>query len=162
MAHAGISGWERRLALATEQACDEANGYDKAAQSTRVGKSQLQRCASVNHPDSITIRDAVIVDKISAHVEGHPFILRAMAHQLGFEIFSLPEAAPVAGDWLNHISALSAESSEITTKLCTSLADDQKVCSKDIRRLALIDDAEQLLSITVQLLTGLRAVAEGE
>lgn len=78
----------------------------------------------------------------------------------GFELFHLPEIDTAAANWLTQVGLLSTEVAEVTTKICASVADDGEVCKQDIRKHALIEDAEQLVALSVQLLAQLRAEAE--
>jgi hypothetical protein len=150
------------LKLATKDAMRAAGGQEFLSETLGKSQSRFSDYGSSTTADFMPVNDIRKVQALGAGKPGWPHITTALAREDGFELFKVPEAAPVAGDWLNHISALSAESSEITTKICSALADDQQVCANDIRKFALIGDAEQLLSIAVQLLAGLRAVAEGE
>ncbi len=83
MADRGLSPEEQVLALATKRAIQAAGGLEICERETDVSDTQLSRCCSPNHRDSITIRDAVTIEAISHGRDGHPHILRAMARAIG-------------------------------------------------------------------------------
>lgn len=150
------------ISEATGDAVHAAGKQDYVSNMLGRGRTTIMGWACEDVAEFIPLRLVPELEKMAKGQEGWPHITRALARMQGFELFQVPVSGPLAGDWLTHIGALSTESSEITAKICNALADDQKVSGREVHRLALIDDAEQLLSIAVQLLTGLRAVAEGE
>lgn len=79
---------EKVLALGTKAGVDAAGGLILLERETAVGRSQLSRCSSINHVDSITIRDAAIVDALG---DGQLHILRALARVLGCVVVPLPQ-----------------------------------------------------------------------
>lgn len=156
----GLSTDELALKRATGQAVKAAGGQEAAAMATVAGRSQLWRCMSGQSRDSVTVRDAVTIDAIGAQVEGHPFILRAYAGQLGFGIHRLPEARPSVGDWWAHCAALTGEAGEIVGKIGRAMADGA-VCQRDVEASGLAADALQLIEIGAGLLAALDAVSGG-
>lgn len=138
------------LKRATSSAIDAAGGQVKAAGQTVAGRSQLQRCASPNDADSITLRDALTIDAIGVQVQGHPFIARALAGLLGFGLYRLPAEDPRAADWLAQMGALSGEAGEIIAKMSVALADG-RMCEHDVQSSGLEQDADQLLAIATSL-----------
>jgi hypothetical protein len=90
MGERALSQAEQALALATKRAVQAAGGLQVCESETGTSDSQLSRCCSPRERDSITIRDAVTIDAIGHGGEGHPFILRALARQLGFVVVQLP------------------------------------------------------------------------
>lgn len=160
MSSGGLSTDELAIKRATDQAVKAAGGQDAASMSTVAGRSQLQRCLSPNHRDSITVRDAVTVDAIGAHVEGHPFILRAFAAQLGYGIHKAPVAQPTAAQWHQQIGALASEAGEIIAKMSAGLADGN-LCANDITKSGLSADAHQLQEIAACLASWFDAAEAG-
>lgn len=90
MAERALSQAEQALALATKRAVQAAGGLQTCESETGTSDSQLSRCCSPTARDSITIRDAATIDAIGHGVEGHPFILRALARQLGWIVVPRP------------------------------------------------------------------------
>jgi hypothetical protein len=84
---------EQVLARATKLAVQAADGLEVCSRETGKSDSQLSRCCSPYMPDSLTIRDAVIIESIGYGKAGHPHILRAMARLLGFVVVPLPTVA---------------------------------------------------------------------
>ena len=143
---------------------------DATAAAVTVDKQQwvagaLDRTQSVisdwANPDKafIPLRMVPHLERLGRGKPGWPHITRTLAHLQGFELFRLPEVDGGAGDWLTQVGALSTEVSEIIAKICSALADDQRVDARDIKEHALIGDAEELVTRAVQLLAQLRAVA---
>lgn len=83
---------EQRLAAATKRAVQAAGGLKVCEDETGTSDSQLSRCCSPNHRDSITVRDAVKIEAIGHGESGHPHIINAMARMLGGVFIMLPEA----------------------------------------------------------------------
>ena len=106
----------------------------------------------------IPLRLVPVVENMSAGQDGWPHITRALAKMQGFELFRLPAPEGEAMDWLAQIGILSTEGADITRKICTAMG-DRRVCAHDVKRLGMIEDAEQLVSVAVAILARLRAVA---
>lgn len=83
---------EQRLARATKQAIQAAGGLEVCASETGLSTSQLSRCCSPNHHDSLSSRHAAIIDSLTHGHDGHPFILRARARILDCLVIDLPSA----------------------------------------------------------------------
>lgn len=97
-----ITSDEQVLAEATKQAVQAAGGLEVCGRETGKSTSQLSRCCSKFEPDSITIRDANIIESISHGRAGHPHILKARARLLGYLLVQLPEVHG-AGDTLGAL-----------------------------------------------------------
>lgn len=126
------------------------------------GRSTIMAWANEEMAEFIPIRLVPELEKMGTGQDGWPHITRALAKMQGFELFRLPDVEPKDSNWLSHIGAIATEAGEITSKICASLADDQKVCARDIARHNLIEDAEHLVALAVAILAQLRRVAEGE
>jgi hypothetical protein len=159
-AGATLSSEEQTQKLAVRRAIAAAGGQIDCALETRAGRSQLQRCASANDTDSLTLRDAHTIDSIGAHVDGHPFIARTMARLQGYGLHVLPEARAGSGHWWDHCGALTMEAGEIVAKIGKGMADGG-LCARDVNASGLRADAQQLLEIAATLLAELDAVGEG-
>lgn len=125
-----------------------------------LGRSQptINAWANPEAAEQIPLRLVPALEEMAAGQDGWPHITRTLALMQGFELFRLPKVDVAVGDWLTKVAAISTESAEITTKICAGLADDQKVCRDDIRRLGLIEDADQLLALALQMRAQLLAV----
>lgn len=161
------SRWEQALEpadlalkLATKDAIRGAGGQEFLSESLGRSQSRFSDYGSPNKPDFMPIDLVRKVQALGAGKPGWPHITHALARADGFDLYKLPETGAPSGDWLAHVSAISQETAEITSKICASVADDLKVDRDDIKKHALIADAEQLVTLGVQLLAQLRAVAE--
>jgi hypothetical protein len=148
--------------IALKDATAAAVAVDKQVYVARI----MERAQSVVNDWGNSEKAGFIPLRLVPHLErlgqgraGWPHITRALAHMQGFELFPLPEVETDARDWMTQVGAVSTEAAEIVTKICASLADDQRVCAQDVKKHGLLDDAEQLVAIAVQLLTQLRAVS---
>lgn len=125
-----------------------------------LGRSQstINAWGNPEAAEFIPLRAVPALEQMAAGQDGWPHITRKLAQMQGFELFRLPIADGEAGDWLAQIGLLSTEGADITQKICTALG-DRRVCAEDVRTLNMIDDAEQLVSVAVAILSRLRAVA---
>lgn len=93
MAEKSITVDERILALATKRAIQAAGGLETCEREVVVSDTQLSRCCSPNQRDSITIRDAAVIDALAADEGGAPHILHALARVIGnFVVIRMPDA----------------------------------------------------------------------
>ena len=146
------------LSEATGDAVHAAGKQAFVANMLERGQSTINAWGNPEVAEYIPLRLVPQLEHLAAGQDGWPHITRALARMQGFELFRLPSADADAGDWLTKIGAVSTESAEITAKICAALADDQRVCRDDIARLGLIDDAEQLLTLALQMRAQLMAV----
>jgi len=148
--------------IALKDATAAAVGVDKQVYVARIlGRAQsvVNDWGNVDKAGFIPLRLIPHLERLGQGKPGFPHITRTLAQMQGFELFRLPEADTKAGDWLSQVGAISTEAAEITTKICASVAEDQKVCAGDVKKHQLIADAEQLVAVAVQMLAQLRAVA---
>ena len=94
MPEKAITTDERILALATKRAIQAAGGLETCEREVAVSDTQLSRCCSPNQRDSITIRDAAVIDALGSAESGAPHILQALARVIGnFVVIRMPDAA---------------------------------------------------------------------
>ncbi|MBJ7442865.1 MAG: hypothetical protein JHD32_00835 [Sphingobium sp.] len=149
------------ISEATGDAVYAAGKQEYVSRMLGRARTTLTGWCNEDEAEFIPLRLVPELEKMARGKPGWPHITRTLARMQGFELFQLPQIDADAANWLNHVGAISTEAGQITSKICTALADDQRVCAGDIRQHDLIDDAEQLVAIAVQLLAQLRAVAEG-
>jgi hypothetical protein len=149
------------LKLATKDAIRGAGGQEFLSESLGRAQSRFSDYGSPNKPDFMPIDLVRKVQALGAGKPGWPHITHALARADGFDLYKLPETGASKGDWLKHVGALSTEAAEITSKICASLADDQRIDAREIKNHALIADAEQLVTLGVQLLAQLREEVGG-
>jgi hypothetical protein len=114
---------EQVLARATKLAVQAADGLEVCSRETGKSDSQLSRCCSPYMPDSLTIRDAVIIESIGYGKAGHPHILRAMARLLGFVVVPLPTVAGGDDSLLKTVAEMMAELGDVATGVAEALRD---------------------------------------
>lgn len=157
-----ITSDEQVLAEATKQAIQAAGGLEVCGRETGKSTSQLSRCCSKFEPDSITIRDANIIEGISHGRSGHPHILRARARLLGFLLVELPEVH----DGTDTLAALMTDLACELGDVAQALRDTTSAGSaggKDITKgecdalLAQLDDLDQVSArfrLTIKQMAG--------
>jgi hypothetical protein len=120
----GISSAQKTLALATKQAIEAAGGVDRCVEVTPVNRSQIYRFCSVTDVDSISIRDANVIDQIGVDIDGQPFILRAMAREQGFALVRLPQGVPDGTGLQQRLVAMTRELGDVAEELMMATASD--------------------------------------
>ena len=90
MRERALSVEEQVLAQATKRDIEAAGGLEVCARETGLSTSQLSRCGSTNHADSLTLRDAATISGIGQPVRGAPFTLHALARLLGKVVLDGP------------------------------------------------------------------------
>ena len=83
---------ERLLALATKRDVQAARGLEACSAETGLSTSQLSRCCSPNHRDSLTIRDVATITALGGDEDGHPYVVKALARIAGGVFVKLPDA----------------------------------------------------------------------
>jgi len=137
---------EQVLAAATKAAVQAAGGLDVCERETGKSDSQLSRCCSPHSPDSITIRDAVIIESIGHGNAGHPPILRAMARLLGFVVVPLPSVPGGDNNLLRTVADMMAELGDVATEVADALRDDGKCDAREARRILIQLDEHDTVS----------------
>lgn len=92
MADAILSPDEQVLAAATKRAIQAVGGLDIATRETGLSDTQLSRCSSPNHRDSLSLRAAATIEALTHGQDGHPNMLHALARVIGgVVVVSVPE-----------------------------------------------------------------------
>lgn len=123
MASVHLSPDERVLAKATRRAVQEAGGLEDAARELSIGKSQLARCCSVHDRDSISERDAHILDGLAGNVEGAPFLLNARARLLDCIVIRQDLGADDEAGLMRSIAEMAAELGDLSRAVTDALRD---------------------------------------
>ncbi|APR52011.1 hypothetical protein CA223_06705 [Sphingomonas koreensis] len=131
MADRNLSAEEQRLARATKLAVQIAGGLDSCSEETGKSTSQLSRCCSSESIDSISIRDAVIIDSIGFGKAGHPAILNAYARLLGGVYVQLPTGPDDPEGVTISLTEMTAELGDVAAEVRRALTDDGKVNAKE-------------------------------
>jgi hypothetical protein len=122
MAQGNITPGVASLNRATREAIEAAGGLDVAARETAVGKSQLSRCQSQHDDDTLSTRDALTLDEITA-ARGGPFILKAFARQLNYAVVQLPDFSGDGSGLAESVMVLAAELGDVSRKISIVLSD---------------------------------------
>lgn len=148
---------EQVLARATKLAIQSAGGLDDCSRETGLSTSQLSRCCSPNHRDSITVRDANTIEDMAHGRPGHPHILRARARLLGYVLTKRPETACDAPGLLQSVMSLTAELGDVAQAINDALR-DQTVTPDEamaaLRQLDKLDEASASLRLQLNSIAG--------
>ena len=163
-----ISGAEQRQALAVRQAVEAAGGLEACAQVTAAGRSQLHRCTSPHHPDSITIRDAMAIESIGHGRPGHPHITRMMALAQGHVLIRLPDCPDDPHGLMLTVVQMTKDMGDVAERIGDSLAhgsdgDEDVTGIEAMAALIELQDLEErcaVLRVTLRRLAGME-VADG-
>lgn len=151
--NAPLSPGEKALALATKRAIQAADGLAFCEGETGVSDTHLSRCCSVNHRDSITIRDAVKIEQLGSG--NH--ILKAMARQLGLLVIPVP-SADVDGQGLSQsVIELGAEFGDVSRAVIAALNDGNCNASEAS---AVLEQLDQMDEVSARLRVQLRLLAD--
>lgn len=142
MADRDLSVEEQRLARATKMAVKIAGGLDDCAAETGKSTSQLSRCCSPEHVDSITIRDAVVIDSIGFGKAGHPAILNTYARLLGGVYVQLPTGPDDPEGVTASLMEMTAELGDVAAEVRRALSNDGAVDAKEA--MAILDHLHEL------------------
>jgi hypothetical protein len=142
----GLTTDEQVLARATKGGVQAAGGLDICERETGKSDSQLSRCCSTSLPDSISIRDAVIIDAIGVGKAGHPHILRAQARILGFLCVPQPSIPGSDDRLLKTVAEMMAELGDVATEVADALRDDGECDAREARRILIQLDEHDTVS----------------
>lgn len=164
MADAHLSPDEQVLAAATKRAIQSLGGLDIASRETGLSDTQLSRCSSPNHRDSLTLRAVATIEGLTHGTDGHPHILHALARVVGGVIVvPVPEAigdgAGLVQSTLDIATELGGLSRSISDAMHESSAAGTEVTAGEAA-LAL-EHLDALDRASARLRLRLRHIAEG-
>ncbi|AJP72283.1 phage regulatory CII family protein [Sphingomonas hengshuiensis] len=114
----------RHLKHRTRMLIEAVGGLDAAATYTRIGKSDLQRCYSFEHPDRFLAIDvAVDLERVAADREGAPHLIGAVCDMIGGAFAALPAGVPCDGDLIGSVGSVAREAADVTQAICAAIAD---------------------------------------
>lgn len=117
-----LSADERRLADATKRAVQAAGGGKVCEAETGLSDTRFSCYCSKFDRASISVRDAVRIDSIGAHENGHPHILNTMAGILGAVVIMLPQQDGAEPCLRTGVMALSIELGDVSRAVSDALA----------------------------------------
>ena len=155
-----LSARERRLKKGFRDLVETLGGSSDAAKAIRQPARQPRiSIYSVNNSDAFAPQDLIVeLEDAAAGAPGAPFAVRAMAYELGFELFKLPEVHTQTGaEWSQHLCSVGKEAGDVMARLGAALA-NKDVSAREAK--GLIPEARELVTVAVQLLTALEVRAE--
>lgn len=117
-----LSADERRLADATKRAVQAAGGGKVCEAETGLSDTRFSCYCSKFDRASISVRDAVRIDAIGAHENGHPHILNTMAGILGAVVIMLPDQDGPEQCLRTGVMDLSIELGDVSRAVSEALA----------------------------------------
>lgn len=136
-----LSKDELVLAAATKQAIKAAGGLEDCARETGLSTSQISRCSSRDHRDSLTLRAAVTIDDLSHGAPGAPHILRAFGRLMNCVVIPMPDGPADADGLLQSVMELTAELGDVAQSIRAALSDS---VITDREREAALDQLDEL------------------
>lgn len=147
------------LKRATADMVKGVGGLEAAASFTRVGKSMLAEYGSINRPDCFAPIDVIAdLEPLARERSGWPHVTQALCKAMGGTFVPEPDAPVGEADLLFTMSRLSKEFADVTTALCTGLADG-RWCERDGAELAA--QLEDVIRVTIQMRALARSTSEG-
>lgn len=151
---------DQNAARVSKKLVQAVGGLEACAEVTGKSTSQLSRYTSPDCTDSMPITVVRELEAVSHGHAGHPHVTRMLAQAAGFGLFKLPAADAAPADWMAHLAVLSAEAGDLTSKLAVALG-DRTICPKDIRKGALLDEADDLIRVVVNIRAALSQILDG-
>lgn len=143
-----------RLKRATKLGVEAAGGLEVCASATGLSTSQISRCCSTHEPDSLTLRDAEVIDSLSQ--TSHPHILHELARIAGHVAVQMPGGPEDADGLILSVVTLSTELGDVARSVTLALSDG--VCSPREAQGSL-DHLAELEAATARLRGSLMALA---
>jgi hypothetical protein len=153
-----LSPDEQALALATKRDVQAAGGLEVCARETGLSDSQISRCCSPNHRDSITIRDAATIQALGHGRPGHPHILRALGHQLGFVLVPKVDGPEDGNGLMRSMMELTSELGDVAASIRDALGDGR---TEPREAKAVLEQVAELEEATARLRVKLEAIVRG-
>lgn len=148
---------EQVQALAAKAAVQAAGGLEVCARETGKSTSQLSRCCSRDHADSLSVRDAAIIDAIRIAPAAPPHILVAQARIAGFVVVPLPSAPSDPSDLLRTVAEMMGELGDVSREIGVALNDDSRCDPAEADRiLKQLDEHDQVSARLRQKLVAIR------
>ena len=123
MRERALSVEEQILAQATKRDVQAAGGLEVCAAETGLSTSQLSRCGSTSHADSLTIRDAATIGALTAGTRGAPFVLHALARLAGMIIIDGPGTVDTPDCVQASVMELVQELGDVSRSVSLAVAD---------------------------------------
>lgn len=157
MALAGdISSSDIVIAIATREAVEAAGGAQIVMRETNMTKTPLYNCMSEQHADSVSVRNAVLIDRLSG---GRAAILRAQARILGYALVKIPDAPEDELGIIESVCKMSADLGDVSRATSEGLACRKYSPGEALRTVEKIDVLqESAASLRVKLM---RIVEDG-
>ena len=123
MRERALSAEEQVLAQATKRDVQAAGGLEVCAAECGLSISQLSRCGSTGHADSLTLRDAATIGAITTGTRGAPFVLHALARLLGKIVIDGPGAVDTPDCVQASVMELVCELGDVSRSVSMAVAD---------------------------------------
>jgi hypothetical protein len=153
---------EQVLALATKRDIEAAGGLEVCAAETGLSTSQLSRCSSRNHRDSLTVRDAATIGAIGTGAPGSPFVLHALARLAGKLVIDGPGTVTDAACVQAGVIELVTELGDFARAVGAAVADGKWTPREVEAALTELDHVDAVSAATRGKLMAIKRGIEGE
>lgn len=151
------------LKVATADLIDAVGGQSRAAEySRRIRRQQSFSDYSAPNVDQfIPIDAAMDLEAVTVGKPGWPHITRALCARAGGAFVAMPAELPGSTEAHLRLAELIKEFSDLSTAMAVALADG-KLCARDVRRGALVAEADELVAKAAEVRALLERIeAEG-
>lgn len=157
-----IPSSEQRQARAVKALVHESGGLEAAACDTGKSKSQIHRYTSPTAPDSITLRDIMILEAIAHGSPGHPQVTQMLCANAHGMFVPLPDLQAHDSPIADGMGKLGKEFGEAMAVMGATLADGQVEKVEARRCIGELDDMIQQALLTRAMFQAILDVAGTE
>ncbi|SMF70647.1 phage regulatory CII family protein [Allosphingosinicella indica] len=136
-----------------------AGGQEAAAEVTGKSQARMSSCGVPNTADFLSIADVRSLEAVTHGTAGHPLVTRWLASEAGYALVRLPGAGQPETAWSQRAAKLLREGGDIISGIGAALENDNDVCGKEAA--ALLNEADELVAIAVEIQSALKARARG-
>jgi hypothetical protein len=148
------------LKKATRALVRAVGGQEACVGFGRMGRHQTYSdYGNPDRPEHFMPIDVVEdLEAVTRGTAGWPQVTRYLASRQGCALVVLPEAVPGDGAFIEALGKLTKEYSDLSGGLCAALADGA-VDRADVDKLKLLDEADELIAMAVQMRALIEAAA---
>lgn len=164
MADRGVQHDPKRqsLKVATADLIEAVGGQARAAEySRRIRRQQTFSDYEHRNVDQFMPIDAVMdLEAVTVDRPGWPHITRALCARAGGTFIAMPVVLPGSSEAHRRLAELTKEFSDVSAGMLVALADG-KLCAEDVRRGALVAEADELVTKAAELRALLERIEAG-
>lgn len=146
--------------LLSKRLVSAAGGVEAASMATTRSPSQLCAYGLPNAPEFMPVDVAADLEAVTVGQPGHPLLTRHLAKLAGYCLIKRPDAWLSETVWSQRAARLLKEGGDIIAGLGRALETDNDVSPAEAE--ALVPDADELVTIALEIQAALRDRAAGK